>query len=48
MCQVMKLTDMEKCEVGKNKVMSSKLEGKPYRFFLMKEPAFVMKMMTTY
>ena len=28
--------------------MTGKLEGKQYRIFMMKEPAFVMKMMATY
>ena len=39
---------MKDDEVGQNRVMSSHLNGERYSFFMMKEPAFVMKMMTSY
>ena len=34
--------------IGKNRVMSGKLNNEKYNFFIMKEPAFIMKTMTTY
>ena len=39
---------IKNCKIGKNKVITSKLEGKQCRLFMMKEPAFVRKMITTY
>ena len=39
---------MKDCELDKNKVMPGKLDRKQYRLYMMKEPAFVMKMMAAY
>ena len=39
---------MEDKEIGNTGVMQGRLDGTKYFFFLMKEPAFTMKMMSTY
>lgn len=39
---------MKDCEIGENKVMTGKLDGEKYNFFMMKELEYIMKMMSIY
>ena len=39
---------MKGCEIGKNKVITGKLDDEQYKFFMMEDPKCVMKMMITY
>ena len=38
---------MKECKIGENKVMPDKLNNEKFNYFMMKEPAFVMKIMST-
>ena len=39
---------MKERTIGENGVMTRKLDGKTYNLFMMKEPKYVMKMISTY